>query len=192
MKLQWSLLPVLLIITMPVFSDARILRTASGGRIKTLDPIYADDLASRDLCGAIYDTLLQYDYTARPYKLQPSMLESMPVINSTFDIYRFKLRDDLRFPSLRQVTAQDVLYSLLRLADSRNHSPLYWLIRDKLRGLEKFREQTRKAKAGDYSMYQPFPGFIIHNDREFSLHLNHPDPRFLYRLAISKIGRAHV
>ena len=63
----------------------RILHTSGGSRVKTLDPAQADDLSSRNLTGAIYDTLLQYDYLARPYRLVPSMLAEMPEGN----VHRF-------------------------------------------------------------------------------------------------------
>ena len=59
----------------------RVMHISAGGRVKTMDPALAADLASRNIVAAFYDTLLQYDYTARPYKLIPSMLESMPVIS---------------------------------------------------------------------------------------------------------------
>ena len=76
----------------------RVLRTAGEGRCRTLDPIQADDSASRNICGAVYDTLLAYDYLARPYKLVPSMLAELPTPNADGSEYRFRLRDDLRFP----------------------------------------------------------------------------------------------
>ena len=67
------------------------------GRVKTLDPALAADLASRNMVAAFYDTLLQYDYTARPYKLIPSMLKSMPELNKAKTVYTFRLRNDLYF-----------------------------------------------------------------------------------------------
>ena len=51
-----------------------VLRTGAGGAVKSLDPALADDLAGRDLVALCYDTLVQYDYLARPYRLKPSML----------------------------------------------------------------------------------------------------------------------
>ena len=68
--------------------SAAVLRTGSGGQVKTLDPVRADDLASRDLTALVYDTLLQYDYTARPYKLIPSMLTKMPDVSADTETYR--------------------------------------------------------------------------------------------------------
>ena len=79
---------LLLLLTMLPLSGA-VLRTGSGGQVKTLDPVRADDLASRDLTALVYDTLLQYDYTARPYKLIPSMLAKMPEVSSDFTRYEF-------------------------------------------------------------------------------------------------------
>ena len=80
------------------FAQERCIFSNSGGKIRTLDPIYADDLASRDLLGAIFDTLVEYDYTSRPYLLKPSMVSNMPVPSHNFTKFRFTLRDDLFFP----------------------------------------------------------------------------------------------
>ena len=63
---------ILLLTALYLFpAGAAVLHTGAGGQVKTLDPVRADDLASRDLAAAVYDTLVQYDYTGRPYKLIP-------------------------------------------------------------------------------------------------------------------------
>ncbi len=174
-------------------AEERTIRTAAGGRVKTFDPAQADDLASRNLVGAVYDTLLQYAYPDRPYRLIPSMLAKMPEANNTLDVYRFRLRGDLYFAddrcfagmpeSARRITAHDVKYSILRIADARNHSPVYWLFRGKLLGLDAFHERTATAE-GDDCYDDELPGFCILNDLEFELQLTKPDPRFLYMLAM--------
>ena len=166
----------------------RTLYTSGGSRVKTLDPAQADDLASRNMVAAVYDTLLEYDYTAKPYRLIPSMLAEMPTVNQTLDIYTFRLRDDLKFTedrcfdgmpeSARRITAEDVLYSILRIADRRNHSPVYWLYRGKIQGLDAFYESENP----DYEA--GIAGFRILDDLNFEIHLTKPDPRFLYMLAI--------
>ena len=194
MRLICGLSLVLCLAVTALSAGERVLRTSGEGRLRTLDPVQADDPASRNLCGAIFDTLVEYDYLARPYKLVPSMLAEMPKHNRDFTEYRFKLRPDLRFAAVagmpsRQVTAADVKFSLLRLADGRNHSPLYWLVRDKLAGAVEFNRATLNAAPGDYSPYdRDFPGIVIHSDLEFSLHLTAPDPRFLYLLAMPNTG----
>ena len=143
------------------------IQLATSGRVRTLDPAYADDLASRDMVAAFYDTLLEYVYPERPYRLQPSMLQSMPEADPAFTEFRFKLRDDLYFAAdpcfggkRRKVTSADVVYSLKRLEDPATHSPVRWMVRDK------------------------FAALTVLNDREFVIRLKRPDPRFLYLLAL--------
>ena len=171
-----------------------VLRTAGEGKCRTLDPIQADDSASRNICGAVFDTLLAYDYQARPYRLVPSMLAEMPTHNADCSEYRFKLRGDLRFPdheglSGGRITARDVKFSLLRLADGRNHSPQYWMVRDKILGIDEFNRRSLKMPEGDLSIYDmDIPGIVIHDDLNFTLKLAKPDPRFLYLLAIPNTG----
>ena len=121
----------------------RIFYSGAGGTVKSLDPAYADDLASRDLTALCYDTLVQYDYLARPYRLVPSMASAMPEVSADKKSYTFTLRDDLFFADDgtfergcdRKVTAQDVKFSILRIADARNHSPVYWIYRNRIAGL---------------------------------------------------------
>lgn len=175
--------------------ELRTLHTSGGSRVKTLDPAQADDLSSRNLVGAVFDTLLQYDYVRRPYTLIPSMLAEMPVADAVSQSYTFRLRDDLRFaddpvfaglpPEARRITSRDVLYSILRIADARLHSPVYWLFRGKIVGLDEFHAETERLPKGDNSVYDRNPaGFEIHDDLNFTIRLTRPDPRFLYMLAM--------
>ena len=174
-------------------ADQRILYSAAGGTVKSLDPAFADDLASRDLTALCYDTLVQYDYLARPYKLKPSMLKEMPQISADGRSYTCKLRDDLYFAAdpvfpdreSRKVTAGDVKFSILRIADARNHSPVYWIYRNRIRGLSEFRKLTETAEKGDLSLYEmEIPGIKILSPTEFVLTLENADPGFLYLLAM--------
>ncbi len=172
---------------------------ASGGRVKTLDPALADDLASRDMVAAFYDTLLEYDYVRRPYRLIPSMLAAMPEVNATHDEFRFRLRGDLYFPEdpcfaglpreMRRIRADDVLFSLKRLADARLHSSSFWMVRGKIAGLERFRERSERASPRDLSIYDaPVSGLQKLGDLEFTIRLNAPDPHFLYLLALPNLA----
>lgn len=165
------------------------------GRVKTLDPALAADLASRNMVAAFYDTLLQYDYTARPYKLIPSMLKNMPELDESKTVYTFRLRDDLYFSEnrcfenlqklKRKVTSQDVIYSFLRIADGHLHSPVFWMFRGKIDGIDAFRNATLKLKPADKSLYKKgVSGLEIVDEHTFKIYLKQPDPRFLYALAI--------
>jgi len=177
---------------------AAVLHTPSGGLVKTLDPIQAEDLASRNLTALVYDTLLQYDYTARPYRLKPSMVTAMPKVSDDFKYYEFELRDDLYFSddavfsadkSSAKVTVEDVKFSLLRSADIRNHSPVYWMFRGKIAGLEEFRKKSGLLDNHDNSIYdEDLPGFKKISDRKFAIILKRSDPHFLYMLAMPNAG----
>jgi ABC-type transport system substrate-binding protein len=174
-------------------AEKHIVRSAAGGLIRTLDPIQADDLASRNLLGAIFDTLLEYEYSAaRPYKLKPSMLSKMPECDQNYSVYRFSLRDDLYFADndifggkKRRITVDDVFFSLKRIADARNHSPVYWIIKNKIKGIGEFNRITAKYEKDDMTPYDfNVEGMVKKSDFEFELHLETPDPRFLYLLAM--------
>ena len=169
-----------------------------GGKINTLDPALCADLTSADMVGKLYDTLVEYNYTARPYKLQPSMLAEMPVISDDMKHYKFKLRDDLYFqsdkcfgmnpdgtPKKRKVTAKDVEFSFLRIGDARLHSSGYWLIRGKITGIGEFRKKSAELKDDDFSIYDKgCKGIEVIDNHNFVIHLDNPDPRFLYALAM--------
>ncbi len=134
-----------------------------GKQINTLDPALAADTTSQYVCGAFYDTLLQYRYAEGEYLLEPCMLTSMPEVSADGTAYTCTLRDDLYFQdgdvfadedkSARKITARDIAFSILRLADTRLRSPGFWLIRDRIRGLDAFRKRTEAAAEGDLSPY---------------------------------------
>src|SRR5262245_33574466 len=95
---------------------------------KTLDPAVAYSTADHVITGAVYDTLLQYHFLDRPYRLIPGLLEEIPEPTPQPDggvIYRLRLRDGLRFQddpsfelstpgaSTRPVVAADVAFQLM-------------------------------------------------------------------------------
>ena len=177
----------------PETENQRILRISPGKKIASLDPALAADTASQYMTAAFYDTPLQYSYTKRPYALEPSMLAAMPELSADRKTYRCTLRTDLLFqPSAcfpdrksRAVTADDMIFSILRLADPRVRSTGYWLIRGRIKGIEQFREQAGKVPKGDFSAYdRGCAGLRKIDDRTFEIELNQPDPRFLYALAM--------
>ena len=179
-------------------SSGNVLYTTPGGKINTLDPALCADLTSANMVGELYDTLLEYNYTERPYRLQPSMLAAMPVVSEDMMHYKFKLRDDLYFQYdkcfgvdaghktlNRKITSADVAFSFLRIADLRLHSSGYWLIRGKIAGIGEFRKESGNADADDFSIYDKgCRGIEVVDDRNFIIHLDKPDPRFLYALAM--------
>ncbi|MBN1864501.1 MAG: hypothetical protein JW808_06335 [Victivallales bacterium] len=180
----------------------RVLNVTTGGRINSLDPAFAADLVSSRMVAALYDTLLQYNYLKRPYSIEPSMLKSMPENHDSGLEYRFELRDDLFFThdkcfgtnpdgsfKNRRVTAKDVEFSLLRVADGKVLSPGYWLLRDKISGINNFRNLSAISPQGDFSAYNKgCEGIKVIDDFNFVIRLSQADPRFLYGLAMPYMG----
>ena len=58
----------------------------------SFDPQFASDAASDSVIANIYDSMLHYDYLARPVKLVPRALEAMPVIEDGGKPYVFMTR----------------------------------------------------------------------------------------------------
>ena len=179
----------------PVNPSGRTLFTTSA-RLKTLDPALAADAASSTAVGHLYDRLLEYEYLARPYRLRPSMGVAMPTVTEEGRVYTFTLRQDLYFApdpcfpagsegNPRRVTARDVVFSLLRIADGRVHSSGYWIFRDCLVGVDAFHAQTVQSAEGDYSLYEHgIAGLSAPDDRTVVFRLHKPFPRLLNTLAM--------
>ena len=67
---------------------------------KTLDPAVAYTTTDHLITGNIFDTLLEYHYLDRPYRLIPGLLAEMPQADAAPDgrvVYRFQLRPDLLY-----------------------------------------------------------------------------------------------
>src|SRR5882724_7254184 len=90
------------------------------------DPAAAHDLYSGSIEQAMFETLLTYDYLARPAKLVPLTAEAMPTVSDDGKTYTFKIRKGIYFapdPAFkgkkRELVAEDVAYSLKRLIDPK-------------------------------------------------------------------------
>ena len=164
-----------------------------GRMVTTLDPALAADSPTLGVCAAFYDTLVQYQYGSSEYKLEPAMLREMPVLQKDGKSYLCTLRDDLYFQEApcfpdkasRKVTSRDVVFSLLRLADSRLNSPAYWILRDNVEGAENFRSLTAKAAMNDFTPYDSgISGLKILNKKQFLISGKTKNPRLCYLLAL--------
>lgn len=91
-------------------------------RVVSLDPINAQAVYDSKVVQLIYETPLDIDYTARPYRLVPSACE-LPEVSADGKTYVFKMRSGL-------VTAGDAVRSLERLRDPANASPGGWTMKN--------------------------------------------------------------
>lgn len=88
--------------------------------ISTLDPAIGYDWQNWSIIKSIFDGLM--DYEPGTTKLVPHLAESFTV-SADGKTYTFKLRRGVKFHNGREVTAQDVKYSLERTLNPKTQSP---------------------------------------------------------------------
>src|SRR4051794_18252612 len=62
-----------------------------------LDPATASDVNTLCITENIFDSLLRYDYLARPVKLQPNTVGAMPQVSDDGASYTFHLKPGIYF-----------------------------------------------------------------------------------------------
>ncbi len=187
----------------------RIFYAAYAEAPKTLDPAVAYSTVDHMVTGAVYDTLLQYHFLERPYRLIPGLLEEIPEAQTMPGgrvRYRLQLRDGLRFPPdecfqlseppgpWREVYAADVAFQLMRLADPAVNSPVASSFarivdfEDFGRRLDALRE-SGSAFANEridrqYAAAGGIAGVRVLGPRELEIELRAPYPQLRYWLAM--------
>ena len=154
---------------------------AAGSNIHTLDPHFAYDTLSTAACRLLYDGLLDYDYEG---KMIPSLAAKLPVVSDDGRIFRFELRDGIKFHNGREITADDISWSLHRLLSERIGSPGYPFF--------KSIEGAAAYHAGEADRVE---GIIIIDDKTLEFRLDEADQTFLNALAMPfayPIPREHV
>jgi oligopeptide transport system substrate-binding protein len=159
-------------------------------RITGFDPVDALDVPTSKAVARIYEGLLQFSYLHRPYKLIPNLAEDMPEISEDGLVYTFKIRDNIYFQDDkcfpdgkgRKVTAQDFVYSIKRLADSKNGSSGWMFIKGKIEGLDVFYDKSTSEQATDY---QIDVSGLKATDCTLQISLTEPYPQFLWFLAMT-------
>lgn len=157
---------------------------AMDGAPASLDPAQASSLYANTLVVNLYDTLYRYRYLERPYALAPNLAEDLPTISDDGLTLTIPLRqgvrfvDDPAFPGSegREVTAHDVVYSLLRHFDPESRAQGAWLWRGRLVGIDAW-----KDAGADYE--NPPAGLIAIDDHTLQLTLTRPYPQIVHTLA---------
>ncbi len=169
----------------------KVLYQRVKAEVKGFDPIQASDsYASREV-SKVYETLYEYHYLKRPYTLVPNLAKGMPIISKDGSVYTVKIKkgvlfhDNKCFPGElgREMKAEDVAYSIKRLADPKLSSPNWWLLDGKIKGLNEWREEQKRAELVNYDL--PIEGLKVIDDYTIEFVLAKPFPQFLYSLAMS-------
>ena len=131
---------------------AKVLRVMIPVAETGFDPQASQDNYSNTIISAIFDTLYEWDYLARPHRLVPRAAEAMPEISADGLTWTVRLKkgivfaDDAAFEGRRrELTAQDYVYSWKRLVDPRMRSPNAFILRGRIVGVD---EAVARARVG--------------------------------------------
>jgi ABC-type transport system substrate-binding protein len=162
------------------------------GRISGFDPARAMDVYSALAVAQIYEGLVQYAYLDRPYRIEACLAESPPLVSPDGLDYTFRLRRGIYFqddPCFirtagrgRELTADDFVYSIKRVADIKVASTGYWAFRGRIAGLDAFREQSARGTP-DYS--KEIEGLKALDRFTLRIRLTRPFPSLLWILAMN-------
>lgn len=163
------------------------------GRVRGLDPACASDVASILALSSVYEGLLQYSYLERPYAVEPCLCEALPDFSGdgltvTFRIRRnIHFQDDPCFAALggrgRELTAEDFIYSIKRVADVKTGSGGYWAFDGRIAGLDAFRAASKVAPVTDYGL--EVEGLRAAGTHTLEIRLTRPYPQLPWVLALS-------
>lgn len=159
----------------------------------SFDPAFASDAASDNIIANVFDTMLDYDYLARPVQLVPRALEAMPDVEDGGRTYRCRVRRGIFFtpdPAFRgrrrELTAADFAYGFKRVLDPVVKSPWLWMLEGKLEGGDEAR--ARAARTGHFDYDAPLAGLEVVDRYTLRIRLVRPDLRFPYVLAVPNMA----
>jgi ABC-type transport system substrate-binding protein len=154
------------------------------------------DLYSSIVAAHIFDSPYRYDHLARPFKIRPNTAEAMPEVSADYQTWTVRLKPGIYFADdpvfqgkKRELVAQDYVYSIKRIFDPANKSPRYsGFSEEKILGIEALREAALKGKPFNYD--SEIEGLRAIDRYTLQFKLQHPRPRFIYRLSQSAIAGA--
>lgn len=168
----------------------RVLRTSFRVAETGFDPAQISDLYSRTVAAAIFDSPLEFEFLARPYRLRPAALAAMPEVSADYRTFTFRVRpgifftDDPAFKGQRrELVAEDFVYALKRHYDPRwKSNNVYRLEAARLIGLSELRREAIAGKKPfDYA--REVDGARALDRYTYRIRLAEPSPRFLLQMA---------
>jgi ABC-type transport system substrate-binding protein len=173
----------------------KVLRYAFPIAETSADPARVSDIYSITVISAIFDTPLDYDYLARPMKLRPLTLASMPEVSADGKVYTLRVKPGIYFAddpafggSKRELTAEDYVYSMKRVMDPRIASPLLGELEGKVLGSDEAIARARKENRFDYDA--PIEGLRVLDRYTWRVTLTEPSFIFIYGFADCRLSCA--
>jgi oligopeptide transport system substrate-binding protein len=177
-------------VALPVLAadPVKVIRQVFPAAETGFDPAGVQDLYSATIEQAVFETLLTYDYLARPSKLVPLTAEALPEIADNGKTYTLHVRKGIYFiddpvfkGKKRELTAADYAYSLKRLIDPKIRSPWAWLVEGKIVGLDELAAAAKKSGTFDYDAN--VAGLETPDRYTLRIRLNNTDYNLSYILA---------
>ncbi|HJW57679.1 MAG TPA: ABC transporter substrate-binding protein [Burkholderiaceae bacterium] len=179
--------------SVPAFSAAdpgKVLRLSFEAADDGFDILRTNSLYTNWLAEGIFESLLTYDYLARPVKLVPGTAEAMPEITDGGTTYTFHIRKGIYFtpdPAFkgvrRELIANDYAYAIKRHLDPRNRSVQAGVYEGKIVGLDELAAAAKKSGKFDYDT--PIAGLETPDRHTLRIRLKAPDQTLPYHLANS-------
>ena len=146
------------------------------GDPKSIDPAYATDVRTGQLCALLYDNLVRFGKGA---ELLPGLSESWKISNDALT-YTFQLKDSVLFQSGKQFHCSDVKNSFERILDAKTNSHRKWLFKN-----------VKGASAFSSGITASVTGFLCTDDHTFKIELKKPFAPFLGFLAMPSASIIH-
>jgi oligopeptide transport system substrate-binding protein len=113
--------------------------------VSSLDPVRAFDQKSLMLLGQSYETLFQYHYLLRPFKIIPLLASGYPEIKNGGKTYIIRIKEKIPYHDhpafkgkVRYVKAQDFINQIKRLGFDPLQSTGRWLFKGNIEGFKEF------------------------------------------------------
>ncbi|MEP6701629.1 MAG: ABC transporter substrate-binding protein [Betaproteobacteria bacterium] len=183
MNRVWRWMAALAVVALPVAAPAadmnKTLRITFQVAETGFDPVKIHDYYSGTVIEAIYDTLLTYDYLARPSKLAPRA-SALPEITDAGRTWTFHIKKGIVFmpdPAFkgkrRELVADDFAYAIKRFLDPKNRSPYAFFFEGKVLGLDALADDAKKSGKFDYD--KKIPGLETPDPHTLRIRLKEPD-----------------
>jgi len=162
----------------------KTLRLQMLSDVDVLDPARGGSLSALYTVAPLFHQLLTYDYLARPVRMIPYAAEALPEVSKDGRTYTLRIRTGLLFaphPAFggkpRELTAQDFVYSVQRIADPATSSMSFAQFEGLIEGLDDLVNAARREKR-PFDYRAPIAGLRALDPRTLQIRLTRPDPAF--------------
>ena len=146
------------------------------GDPKSLDPAYATDVRTGQLCALLYDNLVRF---GKGSELLPGLATQWEISSDGLK-YTFQLRDSVFFQNGKEFECANVIQSFERILDPNTNSHRKWLFKN-VKGSSEFLSGEVESVSG----------FSCANDNKFHIELNQSFAPFLGFLAMASASIIH-